>query len=412
LSLGGTANDIIMQAVQNATAAGIIVVSAAGNENVEGCLFPAAYENVVCVGSTTNTDVKGSFSNFGPTLDVVTPGVGIYTTAMGSTYATVSGTSISTAYYSGAAALVESKLKALCLVEPSNVACADMRSYTQLLLNEVTVRDIGVPGKDSDFGNGIVDLSQIFTDTTTTHTAPTVLINKGTTYSQPITMTNNNSYQISLTSCTVMSKNLMRTQTVPAFQLTGLYQGATLYQTPTNNGMYTTFTFPTPIPLNAAGTANFAYSYLSSSETVTSDSIKYSFVCTYDKTSTVEVEQYRTEAASLTSTIGQPDVLKNVYFTFGKLRYNQTVSSSQLRALDIVYLKNYDPKKVKLTQFFLYDYAKHGNQGFTRTWRNSTSFSLRTNYLLAGHKKYAYVAEFQEISSGVKIKKYFVFYTR
>lgn len=412
LSLGGSPNALIQQAIQDATDAGIIVVAAAGNENQEGCLYPAAYTNVVCVGSTTDTDVKASFSNFGSELDIVTPGLYILSTSPGSTYASVSGTSISTAYYSGVAALVESMLKELCIAEPLNVACADMRTYTQLLINEVTVRDIGTPGKDSDFGNGIVDLSQIFTETNTVHTAPTNPIRKGVAYGQFIDLTNNNNYQIAVTSCTIMSKNQMRAQTVPAFSLSQLYQGATLFESPVNDIYYSTFTLSTPVIIDAAATKTFSYSYIPSAELLTNDNVVYSFVCTYDRSSTLAVEEYRTEEGILTTTVSLPIVLTNVYFTFGKLRYNQTVFSSQLRAIDTVYLKNYNPSQVRLTQFFLYDYVKKGNQGFTKTWRNSTSFTLRTNYLLPAPRKYAYVAEFQDISTGTKIKKYFVFFTK
>lgn len=412
LSLGGSANELIRQAIDDATAAGIIVVAASGNSNQGGCLYPAAYENVVCVGSVNDVDVKASFSNYGTGLDVVTPGVNIESLGLGSTYTTLSGTSMSTAYYSGAAAIVSSMIKQVCITQPSNEACSDIRAYTQLMINDLTIRDIGTPGLDSHTGKGIVDLSQLFSETLPNHTAPQSLITKGLQYSQPITLTNYNPYNIALSSCTIMSNDMSRVQTVPSFSITALTQGATTYSSPTHNGIYSTFTFSTPITIVSGNTLNFSYNYTASSETVPNDVIAYSFTCTSDRVGTTAIEQYRSEPATLTTLVDLPATLKNVYFTFGKLKYNQTVPTSQLYATDTVYLKNYNPSQVKLTQFFLYDYVKKGNQGFTKTYKTSTSFTVKTNYLLPKPRKYAYIAEFQDLATGIKIKKYFVFYTK
>lgn len=85
LSLGGGANDFIQAAIDRATVAGVIVAAASGNTGENGCLYPAAYENVVCVGSIDNSDAKSSFSNYGTGLDVVAPGTGILSLGLGGT---------------------------------------------------------------------------------------------------------------------------------------------------------------------------------------------------------------------------------------------------------------------------------------------------------------------------------------
>jgi hypothetical protein len=103
-----------------------------------------------------------------------------------------------------------------------------------------------------------------------------------------------------------------------------------------------------------------------------------------------------------------PDTLKRVYFTFGKLRYGRYASSSQLRYGDYIYLKNYDPKKIKLLAISLYDYTLARNQGYTRTWRSSTHMYMRTNYYLPNKRKYAFIFTFQDIATSAVIKKYFV----
>lgn len=414
LSLGGTANSLIQSSVQAATDAGIIVVAAAGNAGAEGCLYPAAYDNVVCVGSTDSNDARSSFSNYGTGLDIMTPGASVATTGLSNTYVSVSGTSISTAYYSGVAAIVREMVDDLCVSEPSNVACSDKRAYIQGLLNLTTVRDIGVAGYDAQFGNGIVDVSQLFANTNVAHTAAVTQVKQHTYYTDPITLTNNTGNNIALSSCTIYSKNMSRLQTLPALTATGLVHNATVYSNPMQNVYYTTFTFPTPIQVTNGTNVNFNYAYLTGPESAVNDVITYGFECTFDNAATPQVESLRTDPAksSMTVILGIPDTLKNVYFTFGNLKYNQTVPSSQLFTGDMVYLKYYNPQKLKVTQFFLYDYVKRGNQGFTKTWKTSTTLFVRTNYLIPRGRKYAYVVEFQDTTTGAKAKKYFVFYTR
>lgn len=106
-----------------------------------------------------------------------------------------------------------------------------------------------------------------------------------------------------------------------------------------------------------------------------------------------------------------PTTLTNVYTTFGILKYNRYVTLSRLKSGDTMYLKNFDSNKLKLLQIFLYDYAKKGNQGFTKTTLSSTSFRLRVTSDLPINKRYAYVAKFQDKTTGIIATKYFVFWT-
>ncbi|MGC3944169.1 MAG: S8 family serine peptidase [Chryseolinea sp.] len=85
---------------------GCLVIAAAGNSNVEAPIYPASYDNVLSVGSTTINDERASFSNFGRTLDLVAPGQDILTTQYKDTWVYESGTSLSAPIVSGAAALV------------------------------------------------------------------------------------------------------------------------------------------------------------------------------------------------------------------------------------------------------------------------------------------------------------------
>jgi sugar lactone lactonase YvrE len=103
-----------------------------------------------------------------------------------------------------------------------------------------------------------------------------------------------------------------------------------------------------------------------------------------------------------------PTTLKNVYFTFGKLRYGRYATPSQMRTGDMIYLKNYNPKQVKLLAISLYDYKIKGNQCYSRTWRSSTSMYMKTCGLLPTKRQYAFIFTFKDLATGVTIKKYFV----
>lgn len=113
LSLGGP-NDSTMltEAIDRATAKGVLVVAAGGNANTSLVDYPARLPNVLGVGASGG-QVSGSsaapFTSWGPGIDVAAPGVDIVTSRRGNVYGTTSGTSFSTPLVSGLAALVLSQ---------------------------------------------------------------------------------------------------------------------------------------------------------------------------------------------------------------------------------------------------------------------------------------------------------------
>lgn len=111
-----------------------IVVTAAGNENSSLESVPqypcnSNPANIICVAATDQNDQLASFSNYGATADVAAPGVNILSTIKNApgddgsseAYGFWDGTSMSTAFVSGEAALLAGFKPGLSVAELKNV---------------------------------------------------------------------------------------------------------------------------------------------------------------------------------------------------------------------------------------------------------------------------------------------------
>ena len=109
MSLGGGNSPAMKQATDHLVNNGMIVVVAGGNENGDACNKSPANANLaITVGSTTRSDSRSSFSNYGDCVDIFAPGSDIKSAWIGNTQSTrtISGTSMATPHVSGVVALL------------------------------------------------------------------------------------------------------------------------------------------------------------------------------------------------------------------------------------------------------------------------------------------------------------------
>jgi subtilisin family serine protease len=152
LSLGGSTEsqaekDAINYAVNTK---GVLVIASAGNSGAGSVACPACDVNAISVASTTWQDLRASYSQYGPGLDISAPGGNCYsnTTAEGCIYsayknggyAWLQGTSMAAPQVTGTAAIVASM---------TGLRGASLRAR---LLS--TTDDLGSAGYDQTFGNG------------------------------------------------------------------------------------------------------------------------------------------------------------------------------------------------------------------------------------------------------------------
>ena len=147
----GTASTAMTNAYVAARNAGVVNFASSGNSGNTSIGFPARSTGVVAVGASSRNGQKASFSSYGSKLAFVAPGQSIYTTdRTGSSgysagdYTTIDGTSFSSPYAAGVAALILS-------VNPS-LSAAQVESIMQS-----TCSDMGTSGYDAFTGWGMLN---------------------------------------------------------------------------------------------------------------------------------------------------------------------------------------------------------------------------------------------------------------
>ena len=99
----------LLDAIAYAMSKRVLLVAAVGNNGSQMATYPASYKGVIAVASTSMTDSRSTFSNFGA-VDMSAPGEALITAYPGNHYAAVWGTSFSTALVTGSVALIQQYL--------------------------------------------------------------------------------------------------------------------------------------------------------------------------------------------------------------------------------------------------------------------------------------------------------------
>jgi subtilisin family serine protease len=145
MSFAGPKDEIIARGLAALAARNIIAVAAVGNAGPKSPpLYPGAEASVIAVSATDAQDKLFAASNRGSYIAVSAPGVDLFLPAPDDKYQITSGTSFSSAYVSGLAALVLGRNPAL---KPDEVR--------EILMK--TARDLGPLGPDDQFGAGEAD---------------------------------------------------------------------------------------------------------------------------------------------------------------------------------------------------------------------------------------------------------------
>src|SRR5262249_26613576 len=149
LSIGQEDDESIRSATAAALSSNVVVVAAIGNEgDPDNGGYPARYPGVVAVGGVDKGGNHAAVSVISPNVLIAAPAVDIASTNIrtrGSGYGVGTGTSGATAIVAGAVALVRAKFPQLSAAEVVHRLTA-------------TADDKGAPGRDDEYGYGIVNL--------------------------------------------------------------------------------------------------------------------------------------------------------------------------------------------------------------------------------------------------------------
>jgi len=149
-SFGLNNSQAVTNAYNAAYEAGILNIAAAGNCGCSFVSFPGTLDSVMAVSATDMNKNQAFFTSYGNEVEVAAPGQDVYTTASNGGYGFTSGTSFSSPYTVGLAALV---------IE-AGPADANGNGRINDEVREIikdTAEDRGAPGFDIIFGHGLID---------------------------------------------------------------------------------------------------------------------------------------------------------------------------------------------------------------------------------------------------------------
>ncbi|TLD06952.1 hypothetical protein PgNI_10512 [Pyricularia grisea] len=152
MSLSARSSDAYSAAIAAAYKAGVISVVASGNDNqLSSTHSPGSAPEAITVGSIASDWTEASYSNYGPSVDVLAPGTNILSTYIGSntTTFTMTGTSCATPHVAGLALYLMARDS---LSDPASVADRIKQLATQ---NVATALKDGTPNLVAFNGNSL-----------------------------------------------------------------------------------------------------------------------------------------------------------------------------------------------------------------------------------------------------------------
>jgi len=151
MSFSGSLDNITLEAACNyAYSSGCVLIAAIGNHGSTSPKIPAKYSTTIAVGATDRNDNRWSSSGKGNHIDVVAPGVEIFSTLRNNQYGFDTGTSMATPMVAGLAGLLVAQ-------DPSNTNVDIERIITLTAEDQVGPPSEDFPGFDINFGNGRIN---------------------------------------------------------------------------------------------------------------------------------------------------------------------------------------------------------------------------------------------------------------
>lgn len=153
MSFGITSySEKLEEAVKNAVDKGVILVASVGNGGGEGLYYPAAYDEVIGVGSVDKNNEKSYFSQYNSSVFVTAPGEEVISTSKDGGYSAKSGTSFSAPLVSGMIAVMKSVDEDISFCEVKEY----LKSSSSIPANESEASE----GYCEEYGYGIINLGK------------------------------------------------------------------------------------------------------------------------------------------------------------------------------------------------------------------------------------------------------------
>lgn len=148
ISMGSYGDSLLVRdAVAYASSRGVVIVASSGNEGLAQPAYPAGYADVIAVGAVDRTGTLVGFSNTGEGLDIVAPGLSLYSAWTDDRFIEFTGTSASAPFVAAAVAVGMSEF--------------DLPATSSSLLVSRNANEAGPAGADLSYGAGLLDVGRV-----------------------------------------------------------------------------------------------------------------------------------------------------------------------------------------------------------------------------------------------------------